>query len=123
MKKKNCISKILSFSPVSLTPLINIHSQISPRICEKIRNDPNGILIAGGTLIYEKNLMSKISCQTPFKCTIQNKIFLHIFTVAVAGSVVGCCWRGVGPWGAGQGGGVSLYAWWGVGGGGGVGLG
>ena len=24
---------------------------------------------ARGTLIYEKNLKSKISCQTPFKCT------------------------------------------------------
>jgi hypothetical protein len=30
--------------PVSLTPLINIHSRISPRIFEKIRNGPNGIL-------------------------------------------------------------------------------
>jgi hypothetical protein len=25
---------------------------------------------ARGTLIYEKNLKSKISCQTPFKCTV-----------------------------------------------------
>jgi hypothetical protein len=31
--------------------LINIHLRLSPR----------------GTLIYEKNLKSKISCQTPFK--------------------------------------------------------
>ena len=29
-------------SPVSLTPLINIHSRICPRIFEKIRNGPNG---------------------------------------------------------------------------------
>ena len=32
------------FLAVSLTPLINIHSRISPRIFEKIRNGPNGIL-------------------------------------------------------------------------------
>ncbi len=29
-----------------------------------------GYLGARGTLIYEKNLMSKISCQTPFKETV-----------------------------------------------------
>jgi hypothetical protein len=52
---------------VSLTPLTNIHSQISPRIFEKIRNDPSENSEARGTLIYEKNLKSKISCQTPFK--------------------------------------------------------
>ncbi len=54
------------FSPVLLTPLINIHSQISPRIFEKIWNGLNGSG-ARGTLIYEKNLKVKISCQTPFK--------------------------------------------------------
>jgi hypothetical protein len=30
--------------PVSLTPVANLELQISPRIFEKIRNDPNGIL-------------------------------------------------------------------------------
>jgi hypothetical protein len=29
---------------VSLTPVININSRISPRIFEKIQNGPNGIL-------------------------------------------------------------------------------
>ncbi len=48
-----------------LTPLLNIHLRISPGIFEKIRNGPNGILRARGTLIYEKILMWKISCQTP----------------------------------------------------------
>ncbi len=48
--------KILSqnfsfFSPVSLTPLINIHSRISPRIFEKFEMVHSG---ARGTLIYEK---------------------------------------------------------------------
>jgi hypothetical protein len=41
-------------SPMSLTPLINIHSQLSPRIFEKNRNDPNGILRGRRTLLYEK---------------------------------------------------------------------
>jgi hypothetical protein len=31
-------------SPVSLTPVININSRISPRIFEKIKKDSNGIL-------------------------------------------------------------------------------
>ncbi len=68
----------LIFSPVSLTPLnslspvsttlaINIHSRISPRIFEKIQNDPNGILGGLGYTDSWKNLKSKISCQTPFK--------------------------------------------------------
>jgi hypothetical protein len=35
-------------SPVSLKLLINIHSRISPRIFEKIRNDPNEILRGPG---------------------------------------------------------------------------
>ena len=57
--KKNFDFKIFIF--FRLTPLINIHSRISLQIFKKIWNGPNGILI------YEKNLMSKISCQTPFK--------------------------------------------------------
>jgi hypothetical protein len=32
-----------SLSPVSLTPVININSQISPRIFEKIQKGSNGI--------------------------------------------------------------------------------
>jgi hypothetical protein len=43
---------------VWLTLLINIHSQ-------KIRNGPNGILRGPGDTDFLKNLMSKISCQTP----------------------------------------------------------
>jgi hypothetical protein len=37
------------------------------QIFEKIQNVPNGILGAWRTLTHEKNLNSKISCQTPFK--------------------------------------------------------
>jgi hypothetical protein len=38
------IAPLNSLLPVSLTPAINIHSRISPRIFEKIQNGPNGIL-------------------------------------------------------------------------------
>ena len=71
---KNLFHNFSLFLPVSLTPLMNIHSQISLRIFEKIWNGPNGILRARGTLIYEKNLMSKISCQTPFNCSVQRPV-------------------------------------------------
>jgi hypothetical protein len=74
-KFKKILSQNCSlFLPVSLTPLINIQSRISPRIFEKIRNGPNGILGARGTLIYEKKLKSKISCQTPFKSRLGWKL-------------------------------------------------
>jgi hypothetical protein len=43
------------------------HSRISPRIFEKIRNGPNGILRGPRDTVYEKNLKAKISCQIPFK--------------------------------------------------------
>ncbi len=60
--EKFIAEQLNSLSPVSLTPVININSRISPRIFEKIQKG----LGAWGTLIYEKNLKSKISCQTPF---------------------------------------------------------
>jgi hypothetical protein len=65
--KKKFISNFSLFSPVSLALLINIHLRISPRIFEKLEMVLMGYSGARGTLIYEKNLMSKISCQTPFK--------------------------------------------------------
>ncbi len=48
---------------MSLTPLIYIYSRISSKIFEMVLMGYSG---ARETLIYEKNLMSKISCQTPF---------------------------------------------------------
>jgi hypothetical protein len=48
----------LHLPPVSLTPVANLELRISPRIFEKIRNDPNG---AWGKLIHEKKPKSKIS--------------------------------------------------------------
>ncbi len=38
------IEDFLHLPPVSLTPVENLELGIPPRIFEKIRNDPNGIL-------------------------------------------------------------------------------
>jgi hypothetical protein len=72
--KKNLFQNFSLFSPVSLTRLINIHSRISPRLFEKKNSKLvlMGCSGARGTLIYGKNLMSKISCQTPFKVKQQH---------------------------------------------------
>jgi hypothetical protein len=44
---------------VMLTPVANLELRISPRIFEKIRNDPNGIIRGWGKLIHEKNQKQK----------------------------------------------------------------
>ncbi len=87
--KKNIPQNFFHLSLVSLTPLINIHLRLSPRIFEKIRNDPNGILRA---LIYEKNLKSKILCQTPFKCK-GNKLEANYFFRSIHINVASVCWQ------------------------------
>jgi hypothetical protein len=46
--KKIIPQNFFQLIPVSLTPVINIHSRLSPRIFEKIRNGPNGILRGPG---------------------------------------------------------------------------
>jgi hypothetical protein len=48
-----CTSKFSLLLQVSLTPVINIHSRISRRICVKILNGPNGILRVQEKLIHE----------------------------------------------------------------------
>jgi hypothetical protein len=49
------IEDFLDLPPVSLTPVANLELRISPRIFEKIRNGPHGILRAAwGKLIHEK---------------------------------------------------------------------
>jgi hypothetical protein len=69
-KYEKIISQNFSLlSPVSLTPLINIHSQISPRIFEKFEMVLMGYSGVRGKLIYEKTLKLKISCQAPFNMT------------------------------------------------------
>ncbi len=57
------IEDFLHLPPVSLTPVANLEVRISPRIFEKIRNNPNGTVYSGawGKLIHEKNQKSKIS--------------------------------------------------------------
>ncbi len=56
MKKKKLFQNFSLFSPVSLTPLKNIPSGISPRIFEKIWNGPNGILRGpGDTDLWKKS--------------------------------------------------------------------
>ena len=44
------LTPLNSFSPVSFTPAINIKSRISPRIFEKIQNNPYGILMGLGDI-------------------------------------------------------------------------
>jgi hypothetical protein len=46
--KKIIPQNFFQLIPVSLTPVINIHLRLSPRIFEKIRNGPNGILRGPG---------------------------------------------------------------------------
>jgi hypothetical protein len=52
----NLIRVKFILSPVSLAPLINIHSRISPRIFEQIRNVIMRYTGARGTLIHDKKL-------------------------------------------------------------------
>jgi hypothetical protein len=46
---------VANLSPVSLIPVVHLDLRISPRIFEKIRNDPTVILRACGKMIHEKN--------------------------------------------------------------------
>ncbi len=56
------IEDFFHLPPVSTTPVVNLERRISPRIFEKIRNGPNGILWGGGgKLIHAKNQKQKIS--------------------------------------------------------------
>ncbi len=38
------LTPVANLPPVSLTPVVNLELRISPRIFEKFRNGPNGIL-------------------------------------------------------------------------------
>ncbi len=66
--KKNLISKLFSFfAGVIDTADKHSFANISANFCKKFEMVLMGYSGARGTLIYEKKLMSKISCQTPFK--------------------------------------------------------
>ncbi len=42
------LTPVANLPPVSLTPLVHLNLRISPRIFEKIRNDPNVIIMGLG---------------------------------------------------------------------------
>jgi hypothetical protein len=42
------LTPVANLPPVSLIPVVNLKLRISPRIYEKIRNGPNGILWVWG---------------------------------------------------------------------------
>jgi len=60
------LTPVNSLSQVLLTPMINIHPPIYPRISKKFEKPPIEYSWARETLIHEKSLKSKISGQTPF---------------------------------------------------------
>jgi hypothetical protein len=64
-------------SPVSLTHSFAI--MYLRKFSRKIRNDPYEKLRGPGDMIYEKNMKSKISCQTPFKSEAKYCRFLTVF--------------------------------------------
>ncbi len=66
--------------PVSLTPVANLELRISPRIFEKIRNVPNGIIGGLGETGSRKKTRSKKSRDTvPLNC---------LFSISFASSVL-----------------------------------
>ncbi len=77
------LTSLNSLLPVLFTPAININSQISPRIFEKIQNDPNGILMGlGDTDSWKKpeleNLLSdSLSCYLKKKKNYASVILLQ----------------------------------------------
>jgi hypothetical protein len=58
------IEDFLHLPPVSFTPVANLELRISPRIFEKIRNDPNGILRSLGETDSGKKTRSRKSRDT-----------------------------------------------------------
>ncbi len=62
--------------PVSTTRVVNLELRISPRIFEKIRNGPNGILWGWGETDWWKNQKRKISWHCPFKIVVWAMLML-----------------------------------------------
>jgi hypothetical protein len=58
---------VANLPPVSLTPVVHLDLRISPRIFEKIRNDPNVIIRGLGGGDSWKKPEAKISWHCPFK--------------------------------------------------------
>ncbi len=58
---------VANLLPLSLTPVVHLDLRISPRIFEKIRNDPSIIIRGLGECdSWKKNLKQKISWHCPF---------------------------------------------------------
>ncbi len=53
------LTLVANLPPVSLIPVVHLYSQISPRIFEKIRNGPNGILWGWGETDWWKKPEAK----------------------------------------------------------------
>jgi hypothetical protein len=58
---------VANLPPVSLTPVVHLDLRISPRIFEKIRNGPYGILWGWGELIHKKTRSKKSRDTVPLK--------------------------------------------------------
>ncbi len=75
---------------MSLTPLINIHSRISPRIFEKIWNDPNGILRGPrDTDLWQKTWRRKSRVRLPLTAFLWTCAFHRICLIAACAAP--CC--------------------------------
>ncbi len=58
----------VQWTPVTnLPPAVHLDLRISPRIIEKMRNEPSIISGAWGKMVHEKNLKQKILCPCSFK--------------------------------------------------------
>ena len=60
------LTPVANLPPVSLTSVVQLDLRISPRIFEKIQNDPNVIITGLGEGDLWKNLKQKISWHCPF---------------------------------------------------------
>ncbi len=73
------LTLVANLPPVSLTPVVHLDLRISPRIFEKIRNDPYVISRGLGEGDSWKNLKQKISWHCPFKGI--KSAFIPIFSL------------------------------------------
>ena len=97
--KKNFISKFFSFF-ASVVDTADKHSfaNISANFRKKFEMFLMGYSGPPGTLIYEKNLQAKISCQTPFNIMYRRPILCTLYGAVDFLNVLkkGCWWGGEG---------------------------
>jgi hypothetical protein len=76
------LESFFQLPPVSLTPVANLELRISPRIFEKIRNDPNGIIRGFGETDSRKKTRSKKSRDTvPLKRTRRGHFIIRVHQI------------------------------------------